>query len=115
MEAYFQGFKDAADVFREFTVPEDEQGDVEILFAVYETPPYEGWAYVLFRKGGKLYDVEGGHCSCYGLENQWEPTETDVKTVLHFFEKGDRFRYRSENTLMLGLRLGRILDKIDLP
>ena len=57
MEAYFEGFEDTADVFREFNVPEDEQDDVEILFAVYETPSYEGWAYVLFRKGGKLYDV----------------------------------------------------------
>lgn len=50
--------------------------DPQILFAEYETPSYEGYAFVLFERDGKLYEVNGSHCSCYGLEGQWEPDET---------------------------------------
>jgi hypothetical protein len=49
--------------------PKDEQ----ILWAGYETPGYEGYAHVLFTQGGKLFEVYGSHCSCNGLEDQWEP------------------------------------------
>lgn len=59
--------------------------DDEILFASYEDESYEGSALVIFQHGGKLYEVNGGHCSCFGLsesgysgesESQWEPEET---------------------------------------
>lgn len=68
-------------VFDEFNVPENERQDVEILLAVYECPPYEGSAFVLFKKYGKLYEVNGSHCSCYGLENQWSPEETSIEAL----------------------------------
>lgn len=50
--------------------------DDEILFALYDTPAYEGYALVLYERDGKLYEVHGSHCSCYGLEGQWQPEET---------------------------------------
>lgn len=46
-----------------------------ILFASYGTDNYSGDAFVLFEKDGKLYEVNGSHCSCYGLEEQWKPEE----------------------------------------
>jgi hypothetical protein len=49
--------------------------DGEILFASYTMNQYDGTAYVLFHNKGKLYEVEGSHCSCYGLERQWKPQE----------------------------------------
>lgn len=52
-----------------------------ILFASYTYEGYEGSAWVLFTKGGKLYEVSGSHCSCYGLEGQWEPQETSLKAL----------------------------------
>jgi hypothetical protein len=48
---------------------------VQILFASYGCANYSGDAWVLFLQDGKLYEVAGGHCSCYGLEGQWEPDE----------------------------------------
>lgn len=42
--------------------------DKEVLFASYDTPPYEGRALVLFRRDRKLYEVSDSHCSCNGLE-----------------------------------------------
>lgn len=48
----------------------------ELLFASYGGASYEGDAFVIYERDGKLYEVHGGHCSCYGLEGQWEPEET---------------------------------------
>lgn len=50
----------------------------EVLFASYGGGSYDGDATVIFRKDVKLYEVHGGHCSCNGLEDQWEPAETSV-------------------------------------
>jgi hypothetical protein len=77
---YF-GFNDAADISKQFSdynakVPPELVKDSEVLFASYNTPPYEGYAFVLFERDGKLYEVNGSHCSCYGLEDQWQPEET---------------------------------------
>jgi hypothetical protein len=66
---------------RSWTDPDEEPikdfpNDDEILFASYGGASYEGDAFVLFERAGKLYENTGGHCSCYGLEGQWEPEET---------------------------------------
>ena len=50
--------------------------DAEILVAWYGYGSYCGSSFVLYRKDSKLYEVNGSHCSCYGLEGQWEPEET---------------------------------------
>ncbi|KXZ22384.1 hypothetical protein P4T89_12790 [Bacillus nakamurai] len=47
--------------------------DVNILFASYGHANYSGNAWVLFEKDGELYEVNGSHCSCYGLEGQYSP------------------------------------------
>lgn len=62
---------------------------VNVLLASYGTPSYEGYAFVLFERDGKLYEVNGSHCSCYGLEGQWEPEETNVEALLHRLDKGE--------------------------
>lgn len=48
----------------------------EIIFAAYGTGSYNGEALVVYRRDKKLYEVNGSHCSCYGLEGQWKPEET---------------------------------------
>lgn len=60
-----------------------------VLLASYGTPSYEGYAFVLFEKDGKLFEVNGSHCSCYGLEGQWEPEETTKEALMARIEKGD--------------------------
>lgn len=54
---------------------------IEILLASYSAANYSGEAFVLFRKDGKLYEVNASHCSCYGVEGQWEPEETNVAAL----------------------------------
>ena len=82
IKIYFEEFNSQEDVFREFAVSEEKSKDVEILYAQYGYYSYEGEAHVIFRKDGKLYEVNGSHCSCYGLEGQWEPEETSVVALL---------------------------------
>lgn len=57
--------------------------DVNILFASYSYANYSGHAWVLFEKEGKLYEVNGSHCSCYGLEEQWQPEEVLLEELEH--------------------------------
>lgn len=60
----------------------------KILYAVYDQGCYEGSAFVLFSRDGKLYEVNGSHCSCYGLETQFDPEETSVEALEHRLTNG---------------------------
>ena len=55
--------------------PTDALDGATLLAAAYTYEDYSGSAYVLFERDGKLWCVNGGHCSCYGLEGQWTPEE----------------------------------------
>ena len=68
------------DVARDF---ETNLDNVNLLFASYGYENYSGDAFVLFEQDGKLFEVNGGHCSCYGLEGQWEPEETSIEAITH--------------------------------
>jgi len=73
----------------DFRLTDAELEGVEILLASYSYENYSGDAFVLFRKDGKYYEVNGGHCSCYGLEEQWEPEETTLEDIKHRLENGN--------------------------
>lgn len=64
---------------------------IEILLASYTYENYSGYAFVLYRDktDGKLYEVNGSHCSCYGLEGQWSPEDTTVEVLRHRLERGN--------------------------
>ena len=64
---------------------------LEILFAVYEYEDCSGKAFVLVKEGNKLFEINASHCSCSGLENQWELEETDIATLRHRIKNGDCF------------------------
>ena len=59
-----------------------------ILFASYGSENYSGDAWVLFEENGKLYEVNGSHCSCFGLEDQFDPEETNLEAIKFRLEKG---------------------------
>lgn len=56
-----------------------------ILYAVYTYEDYSGSSDVIFSRKGKLYHVYGGHCSCDGLEGQWEPEETSYEQLKKYW------------------------------
>lgn len=72
---YFGEFEKLEDVRNEFHVSLTDLFPTErqMVFAWYGVGGYDGSALVVFKIKGQYYQVEGSHCSCYGLENQWEP------------------------------------------
>ncbi len=65
----------------EFQIAPDFPTDDQILYASYEAECYEGYSYVLFERDGKIFEVNGSHCSCMGLEGQWKPEETSWDAI----------------------------------
>lgn len=62
---------------------------VKIIFAAFTGDTYEGKAFVLFERNGKLYEVNGSHCSCFGFEDQWDPEEASIAELRHRMEEGE--------------------------
>ena len=85
------------DMKRDFNISDDDLIGCKILLASYVNENYEGTAFVLFSRDGKLFEVNGGHCSCYGLseqnyngdtETQWQPEETSKAAIIKRLEAG---------------------------
>lgn len=72
---YKENFSSWADVQKEYAMSEPEPKYV--IFAYYTYEDYSGTACVLYWDDGKYYLDESGHCSCYGLEDTWEPISYD--------------------------------------
>ena len=66
----------------DFRITDADLAGVSILIASYTYENYSGAAIVLLEKDGKLFEVTGGHCSCHGLEEQWEPGETSIHALI---------------------------------
>lgn len=82
---YLGNFEDWNDVQREFNTNEPEPK--EVIYANYDMGGYDGSAFVVYRNGRKYYLVQGGHCSCYGLEDQWNPEEYSKKILVAALER----------------------------
>lgn len=78
---YLANFAEKSDVAREFQIELSELEGCSIHFAAYTHEDYSGYALVIFEKDGKLFEVNGSHCSCHGLEGQWSPEETTIAAL----------------------------------
>ena len=79
-EAVFEGAWDELADLKEWDGALEELVGAELLYAEYDQGSYEGSAFALFRKDGKLYEAHCSHCSCYGLDN-FDPEETTVAAL----------------------------------
>ena len=86
---------------------------VEVLLASYSYEDYSGLAFVLFRKGGELFEVNGSHCSCYGLEDQWEPEPTTVAALTHRLDQGQLGNGHYDGGGTFADELRAVLDAMD--
>ena len=73
---YIEIFQSDADIIKEYAAPADALDNAKVLLAWYGYGDYCGSSLVIFERDGKLYEVNGSHCSCSGLEEQWKPEET---------------------------------------
>lgn len=80
-EVYVQNFKDNDDIIIEYEAPKDALDGATVYLAWYGYGSYSGDSLVIFEKNGVLYEVNGSHCSCYGLEGQWEPEVTSWEAL----------------------------------
>lgn len=95
---YQECFSDWADVQNEFKTDYPEPDHV--ILAVYNQPDYEGYAAVFFKNGEKYYHASGSHCSCYGLEGQFEPEEYEnAELLIAALKKGHWFYIDPEDVI----------------
>jgi hypothetical protein len=106
----FHGFDGRADVLEQFSAPKNALRGARIYIASYEEGSYEGDAFVLFERDGKLYEVNGSHCSCMGLEGQWKPEETSWEALAHIMRVGTKFVGTPGAERSGGARLKRLID-----
>jgi hypothetical protein len=81
----YDGFEDWNDVLGQFETPAPKNAIP--LYAEYNHQGYEGSAFVLFIENEKLYGVYGSHCSCMGLEGQWDPELIEWECAVEYLEK----------------------------
>src|ERR1700674_1289311 len=86
---FIQEFKNVDDVVEQYrgTSAEDLNG-ATVYVAWYGLGDYCGSSIVIYQKDGKLYEVNGSHCSCNGLEECWSPEETswEALSMRKFYE-----------------------------
>jgi hypothetical protein len=85
---FLGSFASVDDLLKEFGAPPLAPG-MEVLFAVYETGTYEGDAFVLLRdETGQLWSTGGSHCSCHGLEGQWDLAHDSRENLVRLAQDG---------------------------
>jgi len=87
---YVQEFKSNEDIAIAYSYWSDGESATQILKQLNESRVYLAWygagdycgcSFVLFSHNGQLYEVNASHCSCYGLEGQWDPEPTCWKSL----------------------------------
>lgn len=96
---FMHDFDSKESVISQFGLNSEALDGAEILLAYYHVGDYgcDSSAFVLYEKDSKLFEVHGGHCSCYGLSeigysgevgSQWDPEETTIEALEHRATKG---------------------------
>ena len=95
------GFDDKRDLANQFDISLKSIESCNILFASYGGYSYEGDAVVILTKDDKVYEVHGGHCSCNGLEGQWDEEETtwDILHARYITEDPQHNSFASEHSI----------------
>ena len=82
---YMHQFSDKQDIADNFSINLSDLEECDILLAYYHCGSWgcDSSAFVLYEYQGVLYENHGSHCSCHGLEGQWDPDETNVESLEH--------------------------------
>jgi hypothetical protein len=73
---FIQEFKSEEDIINQYRAPADSLDGANVLLAWYGYGDYSGYSLVIFERDAELFEVNGSHCSCNGLEGQWQPEKT---------------------------------------
>lgn len=89
------------EIKKEFGIEDKDIEGCEFFFAEYDLEQYSGSAYILFKKDGRLYEVEACHCSCNELEGQWDPLRIDWDYLAYRISCNPSFYSDREKTKIL--------------
>lgn len=110
-ERYFGDWSGVEDLLRDWSHANVTDG--EVLLACCGGECYDGSAFVIFERDGKLYEAHESHCSCYGLDD-WTPEETTVAALkirppefYGVYDKGRATLAWAEMIAALEARIGR--------
>ena len=86
----FIGFENEEDMIGQFNITPDTLKGLRVVLAWYGYGCYDGSAFVLLQKtrGGEFYEVNASHCSCYGLEGQFDLEEVTLEDLQFRLENG---------------------------
>lgn len=90
MHIYDGEFENWSDVSKQFDIAYKEP---EHVYASYDRQAYDGTAFVLYFNNPYFYYVYGSHCSCYGLEGQWEPEIFTRKQIQKLIKTTNDYRF----------------------
>lgn len=113
LNPFLNNFDSQRDMENAYSLEEGTLDGCKFIVADYTYENYSGHSFVLFIKDGKLYENHGSHCSCYGLEGQWDPEETNAEELLGRLERGGLSEY--EYVIREGLKYfkeGRKVKKV---
>lgn len=71
-----------------FRLRDGQLAGIDLLLASYSRDALCGEAFVLFRQGMTLYEVNGSHDSSDCMAGQWEPEETLLMALEFRLDKG---------------------------
>lgn len=84
---YLHDWSNKQDLVKDFRT--EAINGYNILFASYSCANYSGDAFVLMEKDRALYEVNGNHCSCFGLEEQFEPERATLIDLRFRLDSGN--------------------------
>lgn len=80
MSVYLENFTSKKSIEDAYGCKIDKKAKIHLAWYGYGS--YRGSSLVIYELNGKLFEVNGSHCSCYGLrDDQWHPEETTVKAL----------------------------------
>lgn len=95
---YQENFSDEQSLLDSFRITKEAFNGAKVILAWYGYGDYCGSAVVILRKGDQLYEVNGSHCSCYGIEDQWAMEETTKAALRARMNEGSYGSYDGEPT-----------------
>ena len=81
------------EIINEFEIPKETLKNFDVIIWDYTYENYQGSAFLLLqdKNTNKLYEVNGSHCSCYGLEGQFELEEVTKKELMFRLENNKNY------------------------
>lgn len=80
---YLNAFSDENDLLEQFSISASDIDGYTVLLASYDQGWYEGAAFVLLEhnESKELFTVYASHCSCYGLEGQFDMEPASIEQI----------------------------------